>query len=276
MKKYGITEKKKAELDLLSRQVLEAQLEVQVLQATVNSLTSKSAMLQQWLADADAKKTQALNNKNQLDSVVNTIHGLRNTSFVAFDKMVDADAQLKETAIHMKVVMDKLIYSVELLNKLAVLATRKKAQNPLISDDIIDRLNTAGKDANNAVALALVALKSTFTAQASSMEAEAITALEFTNAITLHETITGDVETDIDSKLPVNSDDLEKPKGNSLKKMIYQAYHDTSIDYEEAKEANSVGLTQLNYAIAELTAAQIMASSLESELAAANAAALAS
>jgi hypothetical protein len=264
--KYGITERKKAELDLLSNEVIDAQYDVEQLQAVVTSLTEKSENFQQFLAITQANKTQALNNRNLLDQVVENALSLMNDSGIAFNEMVLADATTRIVAKEIKDVINKLIYSAEVINKLSNLIIRKKALNPLISDDLISRVGTAGKDANNAVALALVALKSAFAAQASNLESEAAAALEYTESMKLYQILTG--------KLP-ESGESETPE-DSLQGLLYKAYSEAETIYKQAFQANLDTITQLNRANSDLNKAQIKLKSLQSGLAAGNAAALAS
>jgi hypothetical protein len=265
-KKYGITEKKRAELDLLTNQVIDAQYDVEQLQAVVNSLTEKSEKFQGFLAIADTNKAQALSNRNLLDQVVQNALSLKDNSQIAFNEMVLADSKTKEVAKEIKNLINKLIYSAEVINKLANLVIRKKALNPLISDDLVSRIGTAGTDANNAVALALVALQSTFAAQASNLESEAATALEYTQSIKLYQILTGTMP---DGK---KSEDYD----NCLAKLLYDAYNSAKISYEHAHQATRDTTIQLNKANANLTKAQIKLRSLQLGLAAGNAAALAS
>ena len=194
-RKYGVTERKKAELDQLANQVLQAQYNVEQQQAIVDSLTAKSTTFQAYLADAEKNQAQALSNKTMMDETVRGAFNLRNNSQVAFDKMVLAHQRTKDVASGMKVLIDKLIYSAEVIDKLSNLVIRQKALNPLISDELVAVIGTAGKDANNAVSLTLVALKSTFVAQAGALESEASASLEYMQAMQLFEIITG-----IDSK----------------------------------------------------------------------------
>ncbi len=180
--------------------------------------------------------------------------------------MVIADSKTKEVAKGIRNLINKLIYSAEVINKLANLVIRKKALNPLISDDLVSRIGTAGNDANNAVALALVALQSTFAAQASNLESEAAAALEYTQSIKLYEILTG---TTPDGK-------KSKDYDNCLAKLLYDAYDHAKKSYEQAYQASKDTIDQLNKANVNLSKAQIKLKSLQSGLAAGNAAALAS
>lgn len=264
--RYGVTEKKKAELDALTAQVLNTQNQVEQLQAVVNSLQDKTNRFQDDLTLAKQNKATASANKLDLVSITQSVTDLLASSNIAFDQMVLADTSAKKLAAQMNEVINKLIYSAELINKLGNLIVRKKALNPLISNDLVSMIATAGNDANNAVALALVALKSTFTAQATSIESEATAALELTNAIKLLEIITGK-----------NAQGKPSPRiSQSLTELIDEAHTQASTKSVQAEKALKEVTEQLNAAKAQLSKTQVKLTSLQTGLAAANAAALAS
>jgi hypothetical protein len=263
--RYGITESKKAELDKLSIQVIDAQYDVNKFQSIVTSLADKVNNFQAFLATAENTRTQAYNNKILMTQLVQNTLDLQNNSNIAFDEIVLADTKTKILGVNIKQVIDKLIYSAEVLNKLATIITRKKALNPLISDELISVLATAGSDANNAVALALVALKSTFAAQASNMESEAAIELAYTQSSDLYETLVNGIA----------SDEVEE-KEKSLEYLLHEAYKNAKANYQKLEKALIICTKQLNDAKSDLNKAQIKLKSLQSGLAAANAAALAS
>jgi hypothetical protein len=265
--RYGITESKKAELDKLSIQVIDAQYDVNKFQSIVTSLADKVNNFQAFLATAENTRTQAYNNKMLMTQLVQNALDLQNNSNIAFDEIVLADTKTKILGANIKQVIDKLIYSAEVLNKLATIITRKKALNPLISDELISVLATAGSDANNAVALALVALKSTFAAQASNMESEAAIELAYTQSSDLYETLVNGMASD---------EVEEKEKEKSLEYLLHEAYKNAKANYQKIEKALTICTKQLNDAKSDLNKAQIKLKSLQSGLAAANAAALAS
>lgn len=289
---YGVTERKKEELDALTLQVLDAQQQVDQYQAIVASLTAKLSSFNAMLATADANRTGALNNKNTVDQVVQNYSDLLNASTNAFTAMAMADQQTKQLTQHISKLINKLIYSAEVINKLGTYVVRKKATNPLVSDELVSLLATAGTDANNAVALTLVALKSVFSAQASSMESEAAFALEYVQAQTLYYTITGTSpqtkslplkpasvvkkdakDPNLVNLLPAPSEAEER---KSLQGLLHEAY-DTAVDnYKKMSKAVELTQQQLNSAQISLNEAQSNLQSLQLGLAAGNAAALAS
>ncbi|WP_276380291.1 hypothetical protein [Flavobacterium sp. H4147] len=266
--KYGITEKKKSEIDALTNQVIDTTAEVQQQQAIVTSLVEKSQRYQGYLLTAENNRTHALSNKALVDQVVQNAYNLAYNSDITFNKMILSSASTSIVSSSISQLINQLIFSVELVNKLANLVVRKKALNPLISDDLIARLASAGTDANNAVALTLIALKSTVAAEASVLEAEAVITLENKQATKLYETLTGE-----NHDLAIST---KAVSGNSLQALLYRAYDNAKEAYENAKTANDQTNKQLNIANTNLNKAQIKLQSLQAALAAANAAALAS
>jgi flagellar hook-basal body complex protein FliE len=268
--KYGITESKKAELDALTLKVINAQHTVDQFQSIVNSLTIKTTNFQGFLATADAKRTQAYNTKKLVDQMVQGAIDLLNNSQIAATEI--AQARIKTDALDKKLksVIDKLIYTAEMINKLSNVIIRKKALNPLISDELVSMIGNAGKDANNAVALTLIALKSAFTANALNIESEAAMILGYTEAIDFYQFLTGK------SGVPLDGDVTPFKTPNSLESQIHKAYSSAKATYTRMEKALVLTTNQLNDAQTSLNKAQVKLKSLQAGLAAANAAALAS
>ncbi|MHC0447939.1 hypothetical protein ACWA1F_21205 [Flavobacterium sp. 3-218] len=269
LQKYGITEKKKAELDLLKNQVTDAAAIVQQQQTIVTSLNEKATRYQGYLLVAESNRSHALSNKNLIDQVIQNASDLAFNSNNAFSKTTIATKDAGIVSQNISDLITKLIYSVEIINKLSNLVIRKKALNPLISDDLISRIGTAGTDANNAVALTLVALKSTLAAEAAVLESEAAITLENRQAAKLYLTLTD--EKSIDASLT-----SQPASDTSIRGLLYNAYKDAQITYEKANNANDETARQLSIATANLNKAQVKLQSLQSSLAAATAAAYAS
>ncbi len=269
LQRYGITEKKKAELDFLKNQVIDATATVQQQQIIVNSLNEKSTKYQGYLLVSESNRSHALSNKNLIDQVIQNAYELGYNSNNAFSKTIISTEKATKVTENISELINKLIYSVEIINKLSNLVIRKKALNPLISDDLISRINTAGTDANNAVSLTLIALKSTLAAEASVLESEAAITLENKQAAKLYVTLTD--EKSIDAPLTL------KPVSDfSIRALLYNAYKNAQIAYEKANSANDETARQLSIATGNLGKAQVRLQSLQSSLAAATAAAYAS
>ncbi len=274
--RYGITEKKKAELDAKALEVLDAQQDVDQFQAIVSSLTQKLNNFQGFLATADTNRAKALSNRNIVDQLVQSTKDLLDNSDIAFNDIVLADNTSKKLAGNLKNLMDKLIYSVELINKLSALVISKKALNPLISDELVTMVGQAGGNANNAVALTLIALQSTFATQAANMESEAAAALEYTQSRSLYQTMAGRDASGNKLVATVHKDGKKKGKdwSNSLQGMIYTAYEDAKTLFDQRQTACDLVTKQLNLATIKLNKAQVKLKSLQSGLGAGNAAAL--
>ncbi len=264
--RYGITERKKAEIDSLTLQVQDAEYQVELYQSIVNAMTEKTAYFQNLLNTADNTRTQALSNQKLVSQLAYNENILVKNSGIAFNEIEKAEAKTDVLAVNVKIVMDKLIYCVEVINKLSIIVTRKKAVNPLISDELITMLATAGKDANNVVSLALVALKSTFAAQASNMESKAAIELGYIQSQDMLKLLT-----DVNVNITKN-----KTNNVSLFTLLNTAYEDAKNNYDVIEEALTRATRNLNAAQKDLNKAQVNLASLQAGLAAANAAAIAS
>ncbi len=251
-----LTPKEKAKLDELSIQVINAQDEVEQFQAIVNSLTQKKANYQGFLTVAQNNQTRAQDNKALADQLVQGALDLKDTSKTALNKIVLADEKTSALSTNIKTLIDKLIYAVAVLNKLSNAIVRKKALNPLISDELVSMTGKASGDANNAVAQTLVALQSAFAAAANNMETAAALALEYTQATNLYETLTGGTS----SSAP------------SLRSSLEEAYYSFNTCYLQINKSYDKISEELNAVQANLNKAEVKLASLQSGLAAANAA----
>ncbi|SEB37473.1 hypothetical protein SAMN04489761_0257 [Tenacibaculum sp. MAR_2009_124] len=264
--KYGVTEQKKETLDSLSNQVLDAQNEVAQLQAIVQSLTEKSNKLTNQLNLAEENKKQTLSNKELGDEVISKVKELDQLSETAVSEVEIANAKSKSCATQVKNLIDKLIYSSEVINKLANLVIRKKALNPLISDELVEMVSKAGTDANNAVALTLKALEAVFASQATILESNGSLVIGKEQAAKLYEYFIGQEVDNVENSIP-----------DTNVQELLEVAHDVSVStYSSALLASEDNTKQLNAAENDLNRATIKLSSLESGYAAAKAAALAS
>lgn len=305
--KYGVTEKKLSELNKLTLKVLDAQYKLDQFQAVVNALNSKLQKFNDALKDAENGRNQALENKNLVDRLVQHVLDIENNSGIALAEIVKANGTSDHLAKEISNVIQKLIYTVNMVNKLSVIVTRRKALNPLISDELISQLVQAGKDANNAISLTLVALSSVSAVQASNAESGLAMTLEYKQAASLFSLLTGEPLDYLEnnalvsaratrfkdgiSKNPDEKDNLfsfefindEVPSDvlttdayiMSLLGLLTQAYEDAKTAYEMARHAVIRTTTQLNNAKSSLDKAQVKLNSLQSGLKAASAAALA-
>lgn len=269
---YGITEKKKAELDALTLEVLDAQHDVQQFQAIVASLNEKFQKFQGFLDEASANANSTLINKNLVEQLVQSVIDLRKNSNITFTEMGLADASTQNLSVQVNSLIGKLIFAAEIINKLANVIIRNKAVNPLISDEMVSRVTAAGSDANAAVALTLIALRSTSAATATNMESQSATSLEYHQSLTFYKMLTGNTQL----LEPVNNANKIEGSDGSLLKLLSTAHKNAKAHYEQMLKACEIITRQLNNAQSSLNQANMKLRSLQSGLSAGTAAALAS
>jgi hypothetical protein len=178
----GIADRKNAELNQLTALVTEAQYLVEQQQAIVDALQAKSAQYAEFLGKANDNQATALAHLNLAKDAVASAQGLYDSLGVAIRKVEVAagdiakpdEGGISNVAAQMAVLIGKLIFSVEFINKVAQLANKQKASNPLLPDSLIATLVKAGGSANNAIALTLVALQSCYAAEATLLESKAM------------------------------------------------------------------------------------------------------
>jgi hypothetical protein len=246
----------------IMNQIIIAEKELEMHQAIVNSLTQKLETSQLFLQNAEANKTQTLANKNSMEALVqSTLNVMTNTEDT---KKEILKTQIKTTKVSQEIknTVNQLIYSTQIINKLSQTVLRKKALNPLISDDLIAKILVATTDANNAIALTLVALKSAFTVQSTINQTAATITLAQKHAVELYSTLTGTILSDdktITSKTP----------SNPLHMLIENAYEIAVLYLDNALKSNAETAQQLNVSQANLYKTQQILKSLQSGLAAA-------
>ena len=258
------------------------------MQAIVDSLTQKLDKLNTQLTAAESSKERALSNKNLADEVKNDLDNLIEASTIAIEEAVEAETTITLVATSINDLINQLIYSAEVINKLAILVNKKKQSNPLISDELIDKINEIGADADNAVALTMTALKSVFTSQATTTEADSALSLELIQASKLYYYVTGvnimglkdgdktfQNETLEDVSSTYASVNQDKKEMNIID-LLNNIYNTSVKQYNDALIASQETTSELGVAQDELAKAQASLASSQAALAAANAAALAS
>lgn len=272
---YGIADQKKAELDLLTAQVNQAQYAVAQQQVIVNSLVAKSNQFNSFLAQADADQATALANFNLVKDAMSSVNALVAGAKFALRQTDAASDGVCKVSAGVAELINKLIFSVEIIDKLAQLINKQKSINPLVPDSLIAFLSKATTDANNAVALTLTALQSCYAAET--------TLLESLSAMKLGD----DQATKLKAKMEQG---WNSPKectsaaacncgftdgSDGIVSLLYRAYQTASLNYKAALQDSNSVTKQLTYAQAQLADATTMLNSYQSGLAAATAAAYA-
>lgn len=188
----GVAASKNAEIESLTNQVSAAQYKVDELTAVVKSLTEKQSHFTQLLTKSDAKKATALTHFNQVKLVSNSITELKRYSDVVNTQTTVANTSVCNTSDTLAVLINQLIFSVDVIEKLSGFVNRQKAVNKVIPDELVTVLNTATTDANSAVALTLTALQSSYSSVSSANEAKNVSALELEQSEALENLLMGE------------------------------------------------------------------------------------
>lgn len=257
----GVANHKKAELDALESKVESAQYQVNQMQAVVDSLTTKSSNFAGFLQEAEQNKSTALNNLNLASKAKNSLEYLTQSSAVANKETVKAAGEITQTTSWVSVLINKLIFSVEVIDKLNQQLVQQKQLNPLIPDQLVTTLAKAATDANNAVATTLTALTNCYAAEATGQESLQATTLTHEQAASLYIWLTKGAD--------------GNKSGNSLYELLEQAYTKANDKYQFMLKANNQVVDQLSYAQSQLANATTQLNSLKAGLAAAQSAAYA-
>ncbi|WNJ96740.1 hypothetical protein RND59_06600 [Vibrio ruber] len=189
--KVGIAEQKNLEIESLSTQVANVQYQIDEINAVVLSLTDKQSHFAQLLTDAEAKKTTALSQFNQIKLVVSQVTELKQYSKVVHQQTGTAKSDVTETSQQVAQLVNQLIFSVDVIEKLTDFVNRQKSVNKAIPDELVSMLGQAATDANQAIATTLTALQSCYATISSASESDAISDLALTQATQLNWLLTG-------------------------------------------------------------------------------------
>lgn len=263
---YNITEVKQAAINELTRQVLDAKYEVEQYQSIVNSLEEKASKFQLFLVSSEESMKQTQNNLTLIEEILVAAKDLESRSNIALGEIHTANNRMDKMVSSLNDVVNELIYIAQVVSMLHTLIVRKKASNPLISDEVINKIITSEKDANNAVSLALVALESSFTAQSSIIESKGIATLEYKESVSLVSNI----------KAISSSSDEKILSETLIYNQLQKAYKNAKENNEKAIKASQITIKQLAEAVSKFNKAEAKLNSFQSGLSAANAATLGS
>ncbi|MFM7022266.1 MAG: hypothetical protein ACKOXB_04755 [Flavobacteriales bacterium] len=153
-----------------------AQKKVEQQQEVVNTLSQKLNDTGSRLAVADANKESALSTKNSADQLLLGVVTLKQNIQLFSTALPLLAKQTDYLQSKMKALFDQLQYSFGLLVKLVNVVLRKKAQNPLISDELVVIAGKAVNNANNVLALMMEAMHSLAAVHPVNMNLQAIAA----------------------------------------------------------------------------------------------------
>ncbi|MCX7094269.1 MAG: hypothetical protein NTY50_12580 [Methylobacter sp.] len=272
--KHAINDRKQAELNALTFGIAQTQYQVAQLQSIVTSLTQKNDDFTALLLDAEKRRDTASSNLNMVNQVIAGIKNILGNTDMVRDVTEQADDKIRQTAEHLSTLIKQLIFSVEIIEKLAQLVNKKKASGKIITNELVKTITAASADANNAVAVTLTALTSCYVAKTSGNEAKNITWLECEQSSELYELITlGKTDNTPESGDADTSASAEKQP--SLLALLTIAKEESITKYNAAFTASNSVTQELAQAQTGLNNATVKLNSLKLGLAAATAAAIA-
>ncbi len=272
---YGVAYVEMAKINLLTTQVQDATYSVTENQAIVAALSDKLAQFNGYLTEATNNRSNSLNMLNAVKDMHSNVNSLASNVSLANKQTNKATFGISSVAQEMSDLVNKLIFSTELIEKFGQIVNKQKQINPLIPDSLISLISKATTDANKAISLTLVALQSAYAAEATSLAAQSLGNLEDSQAQALLQKITVNANPHKDKptlpELPVSL----TAQGSGILALMQANYADSNQAYNQALHAVNMVTTQLNHAQAALDAANTQLSSYSAGLAAATAAAYA-
>jgi hypothetical protein len=215
-----------------------------------------------------------LANLNLARDIHSSINSLFNSTILAKKQSDQASDSTTGISGQMATLINKLIFSVEIIDRFGQLVNKQKSSNPLVPDSLISCIAKAATDANNAIALTLTAMQSCYAAEATSLRAQKV--------INLQNIQVSHLKTQFENTDPTAATDANAatnggfiPSGLGLLALSRQAYHTFNQEYEQALADNNMVNKQLAYAQQMLVKATTSLSSYQAGLAAATAAAFA-
>ncbi len=240
----------------------EIRLEEQLLalhQMEVDVLTNRVTRYQEK-AEANFKGKEQLESENdQLLALIGFVQSFSNTMTYDVNRATEATAAANRLASETKLLTDKLLYSVAIVNKLERIIVRKKGFNPLILDDLVKLAGKTVTDADKAMTLTLDALSAVFMAQAGSLETKDA------------EEATLNVLLELQAKLGKILDDPTNQ--DTLKAWFEKAIKLATVQWKISQRSEKEVTKHLNAAQVNLNAVQVRLKSLQAGLAAVEAAA---
>jgi chromosome segregation ATPase len=270
-----VADRKNSEIQSLTGQVTQAQYDVAEKQAIVNSLQAKSQQFSQYLAQADDDQDTTLSNLNTGKDVLSSANALAGSMLAANNKVSQASSGSSDVAAQMAELVNKLILSIEYINRASQLVNKQKANNPLVPDKLIDSMSKAATSANNAIALTLTALQSCYVAEATLLESNNVLALGYEKSAELFKQMGYLWNSQSGVVLMAATAPSSGTNLPGILAMLQQAYDNAKANYNEALTSNNIVTKQLAHAQEELADAQVRLNSYQSGLAAATAAAYA-
>ena len=153
---------RKVPLKLLAKADLSTELDLQRKQSLVDFWQSELAASTEIMNTAVFHAEKTKERIELFKQVKQDIFNLHMNGMLAQSELIEWSLKMKSLFLEMKAIRKGLKVAFESVRKLSELLVRKKAINPLISDDLISINGQSIQDSDKAAALFSVALKATF------------------------------------------------------------------------------------------------------------------
>ena len=166
------TAQKSNKIEFLRRQVKRASTQVAMANAKYESCLAKANVFMDLYAEAESNRTAAINYWELFLKVKSSLDTGRQTSDVSKLKAVNIQHEAEQLIIHWQKVTKDTIKAAKAIQLSADYIQKKKAVNPLISNDLVSDAVAASKKAEKAVEVVIDALTDSLTTLSSSTGAK--------------------------------------------------------------------------------------------------------
>ena len=280
-----VSAKKINKIEALKRQVNDAAKRVALAEVKYNSLVEKANTFTELYQEAEATRQTTESYWILFLKIKSSLHALQQTSDETDLVAVDALYDLRQLVVQWNKVTKDTIKAAEVIQLMAETIEKRKASNPLISDDLVNDASTAALDAEKTVKVVIAALRDTLRALASATQAK--NSMELTNFYIEEASIRLLANAErLDGKKP-NLASIQKlgiseteqkaienyqPDHKSLELSLYNTLQAAHQNVSKALVASENANKEVNVAKEELARAEAKLSTLEAALAAAESA----
>ncbi|WP_204346426.1 hypothetical protein [Psychroserpens algicola] len=264
---YKVTDFKQAELDRLKNLVYEAKYEADYYEAIYNALSEKQTRYNASLNTSEANANQADTNKKRIDTLVQEAKQLFDDSGDLYKAIRHLKSETLSIDSEIKVLLENLIYNIDLISKLSNLIKTIKAQNPLISDQLVDMINTAEVDANTAFDFTFKALESSFETQILISKSQSAATTEYKQSLDLLALLIGHFKLlDVVRPGATHEVDADAIDAKSLQDFVNDMYNAAQTNYITNAKAVELCDAELKDVTLSLDNAKLKLQSLTDEL----------
>ncbi|MES2653989.1 MAG: hypothetical protein V4620_00260 [Bacteroidota bacterium] len=177
IKKATDNKKSKALSKQLNSVIQENKTDIDLLETTLNDLNNKLVWTQNTQLRTRTYGSSILDYRNNLLKIIEAVNDLNNNEQIIRVEVSGANAQIKELTKIVDLLLKKLLFAIDVINKLSNTIMRKKAVNPLISDDLVRSMSIITENSSLVIDVSMLVLQHTVSTLSSSNELTSISKL---------------------------------------------------------------------------------------------------